>query len=137
MRLASLGADGAGLKIHKHFHLLKNSSNSSVHSSNKGSNLYKHKPVSRFFERFLNEGPRRGDGCFEGDTKETSVRTLEVKLHKSKQIRSKQKFSLRGISVDKLQSTPTQLRTMNELLWQCQLARKRLMSSRIWREVSE
>ena len=49
----------AGMAIKNHFHLLKNG------QQNAGKDLYKDEPISRFYSRFMNEGPRRGDGCFE------------------------------------------------------------------------
>ena len=70
----------AGLAIKNHFHLLNN-------GKILEKDLYKSENVGRFFKRFVTEGPRRGDGCFEGDGKEIAKLRLESLLHKAKERR--------------------------------------------------
>ena len=124
--------DAAGLAIKKHFTLLKNNSNNSVHSGKSG--LYKDVPVNRFYSRFLNEGPRRGDGCFESDPKEMGVRKMEVKLHQSNQARIHENMSLRGVPISSIPSTLKQEGVMRDLVARCRVARRKLMNSKIWQE---
>ena len=121
--------DAAGIAIKKHFTLLKNGRGGAGNA-----NLYKDEKINRFYERFLTEGPRRGDGCIESDNKEISIQAFEIKLHKSKESRIQQNSSLRDVKMKNMGMTKKQERVMHDLVQKCAVARRKLMNSKVWQE---
>ena len=117
----------AGIHIKKHFSLLKKG------QVKTGSDLYKGVPISRFFERFMNEGPRRGDGCFETDPKQAGVLVLEGLLNRSKQFRNVKRVNRHNSdNLERMKQTPKQKRIIGELEREVLKAQRRLMRTKIW-----
>jgi len=118
---------GAALSIKKHFNLLRNG------SELEGKDFYKDVPIGRFYERFMTEGPRRGDGCFEADPKHAGVVYLEGILQRSKEYRKAQEVNKHNSDdLSKMKSTLNQRRALKGLEKQVAKAYRKLMKSEIW-----
>ena len=119
---------GAGLAIKKYFSLLHNG------KTNEGKDLYKDVNITRFYERFMTEGPRRGDGCFEADPKHAGVVYLEGILQRSKEYRKLKEVNKHNSEdLSKMKSTLKQRRTLKGLEKQVTKAHERLMRTKAYR----
>ncbi len=114
----------AGIAIKKHFTLLKNG------KQNGAKDLYKNDKISRSFERFIEEGPRRGDGCFEIDPKTAGVLVLEGLLQRSKQYNNLPR--VQAVPIEKMKQNPRQRNRLNELKKELLKAQRRLMATEEW-----
>ncbi|GMI10598.1 hypothetical protein TrVE_jg2263 [Triparma verrucosa] len=113
----------AGLAIKNHFHLLNG-------GKKLQKDLYKDEDVGRFFKRFVSEGPRRGDGCFESDNREIAKLRLESILHKAKEHRR----DLNVFNTTKpKKASLEERRILRDLRIRIKREERRLMKSEYWK----
>ncbi|GMI37202.1 hypothetical protein TeGR_g2291 [Tetraparma gracilis] len=135
MEEMSTGSDGgskkwasAGLAIQKHFNMIRKN------NPDAPTDLYKDVPVTRFFKRFVEEGPRRGDGCFEINPAAVGAQQIEGLLHSTKEYASVKRVNAKPGSVENMKQTLTQARILKDLKAELAKAQRRLESSKIWQD---
>jgi hypothetical protein len=112
----------------KHFNLIRKN------NPDAPTDLYKDVPVTRFFKRFVEEGPRRGDGCFEINPAAVGAQQIEGLLHSTKEYASVKRVNAKPGSVENMKQTLTQARILKDLKAELAKAQRRLESSKIWQD---
>jgi hypothetical protein len=120
------GWQHAGLAISKHFNLIRRAGTENKY-------LYKDDSPTRFYKRFLEEGPRRGDGCFDSDPVADGALQIQGLLHSTKEYEGVRRHKITA-SVPKMKQTLSQQRILKDLEEELKKAQRRLESSKIWQD---